>query len=202
MSPRPQMCFVLLFSLLLFSPQQSDAQSSRTPSVTDLFTADEFQHAGLGKLSTSEMQALNAAMLRVIVQMRTYKDAPVSAEPGDELSLYDAGARAVAYVADEDDQTIYLWSGKPVAYLLDGSVFGFNGKHLGWFEKGVVYDHDGGLVAALASRFNGPVQTPGLKALKELRPLKSLRELKPLKPLFSYSWSETPARYFFLQGVE
>jgi hypothetical protein len=45
MRPRPQMCFVLLSSLLLFSPQQSYAQSTRTPTVTDLFTADEFQHA-------------------------------------------------------------------------------------------------------------------------------------------------------------
>ncbi len=34
--------------------------------------------------------------------------------------------------------TIYLWGGKPVAYLSAESddgfhVYGFNGKHLGWF---------------------------------------------------------------------
>jgi hypothetical protein len=48
----------------------------------------------------------------------------------------------------DDDMTIYLWAGKPVAYLdLVGSgefdVYGFNGQHLGWFANGAIRNHFG-----------------------------------------------------------
>ena len=58
----------------------------------------------------------------------------------DEISLFDSRGSPIAYINTEDELTIYLWSGRPVAYL-DGRdarafhVRGFNGKHLGWFEK-------------------------------------------------------------------
>lgn len=52
-----------------------------------------------------------------------------------ETTLFDSRGRAAAYIAE--DLTIYMWSGKPVAYLDRDSgggfhVYGFNGKHLGW----------------------------------------------------------------------
>jgi len=63
----------------------------------------------------------------------------------DEISLYDSSGNATAYIAE--DMTIYLWSGKPVAYLYKGTtgldVYGFNGKHLGWFEKGYIRTNEG-----------------------------------------------------------
>jgi hypothetical protein len=43
----------------------------------------------------------------------------LSAQPvlaGDEVALFDGQGEATAYVVVED-MTIYLWSGKPVAYL-------------------------------------------------------------------------------------
>jgi 4-fold beta-flower domain-containing protein len=55
----------------------------------------------------------------------------------DETTLFSSQGKPTAYIAD--DSTIYLWSGKPVAYLYPDSVndglniYGFNGKHLGWF---------------------------------------------------------------------
>jgi hypothetical protein len=44
-----------------------------------------------------------------------------------------------------------------VAYVDEDSVYGFNGKHLGWFRGGAVYDHGGSIVAAFADRFRTPV---------------------------------------------
>jgi len=45
----------------------------------------------------------------------------------------------VAYIAD-DRETIYLWDGHAVAYLYEDKVYGCNGKHLGWFVDGIIYD--------------------------------------------------------------
>lgn len=41
---------------------------------------------------------------------------------------------------------MYLWGGEPVAYLEDDRIYGFNGKHIGWYDDGVICDHDGNIV--------------------------------------------------------
>lgn len=197
--------FVLAL-LLVVTPRVVQAhQSSQTPTprITDLLTEQEKQSSGLSRLSPNELAALNAALFRVLLQLQSLPGSPSSQEQSsDDTELYDSVGRAVAYIAPDGDSTIYLWSGKPVAYLEEDSVYGFNGKHLGWFRKGTIYDHDGNPVAAVPENFRVAVQLPPLKSLKELRPLKGLRELKPLRPIFGTTWSEMPARVFFLQGAE
>jgi hypothetical protein len=73
--------------------------------------------------------------------------------PDDEFSFYDSQGRAAAYFEPSGGLTAYLWSGEPVGYLDDESIFGFNGKHLGWYHDGLIYDHDGGIVVAPPSAF-------------------------------------------------
>jgi hypothetical protein len=127
----------------------------------------------------------------------------LSQSASDEITLYGASGKPVAYIADDDDSTIYLWSGKPVAYLKSEDVYGFNGKHLGWFVKGLIYNHDGEIVGATRSRLKVAAQVSPIKSLKELKPLKGLKELKPLKPIFSMSWSEDETlRSFLLIGSD
>jgi hypothetical protein len=116
------------------------------------------------------------------------------------IELFASTGSAVAYVSPENDMTIYLWAGTACGYLDDENIYGFNGKHLGWFRDGLVYDHAGRLIAATAENFREPVKAAPVKGLKKLRPLKGLKELKPLKPLFVKAWSETPAEAFFLLG--
>ncbi len=124
----------------------------------------------------------------------------------EELSLFDFKGRATAYIAK--DMTIYFWDGKPVAYLdgdesKDGlNIYGFNGKHIGWFKGGILYDHDGKVVGGIKAVFKTPTELEPLKGLKELKPLKSLKELKPLKPLFSKEWAELPLKFFLKQGAD
>src|SRR5437870_5181650 len=84
----------------------------------------------------------------------------------DEISLYTAAGKPVAYIADDDDSIIYLWNGKPVAYLHSEDVYGFNGKHLGWFQKGVVYNHDGEIVGSTLSHLKGLAQISPIKSIK------------------------------------
>jgi hypothetical protein len=60
-----------------------------------------------------------------------------------EKTLYNAEGEPVAYISDSLTKAIYLWDGHPVAYLCNYHVYGFNGRHLGWYIDGMVYDADG-----------------------------------------------------------
>jgi len=121
----------------------------------------------------------------------------------DEITLYSASGKPVAYIADDDDSTIYLWSGKPVAYLKSEDVYGFNGKHLGWSVKGLIYNHDGEIVGAVRFRLKGPVQASPVKSIKQIKPIKSIREIKPIRPILGLVWSEDETlRSLLLAGAD
>jgi hypothetical protein len=122
---------------------------------------------------------------------------------GDEVSLFDATGKPVAYIAEE--LTIYLWPGTPVAYLHPDSgkvhIYGFNGKHLGWFVKGIVRDHDGNAVGAVKEVFSSPVEYEPYKSYKQYKPYKSYQEYAPYQPYLSRNWSDMPLRLFLIQGA-
>src|SRR5947207_2555031 len=90
----------------------------------------------------------------------------------DEISLFSGKGKAVAYIAIDDEMTIYFWGGKPVAYLepdKKGSgfhIYGFNGKHLGWFVQGVIWSHDGDAACAVKERLKSTEYEP-YKSYKE-----------------------------------
>lgn len=112
------------------------------------------------------------------------------------IALFDSQRRAVAYL-DPDDQTIYLWSGEPVAYVADESIYGFSGKHIGWYQSGVVLDHDGHVVAGPAVAFRKPVEPAPARSPKSQAPVKAPRESQPLPPSLAPSWSDLSVHEFF-----
>ena len=123
----------------------------------------------------------------------------------DEITLFDSAGTPTAYIDMKEDMTIYLWNGHPVAYLTPASdsfsIYGFNGKHLGWFENGIIRDHKGfgvGFVKGAVS--NVTLRQEPLKKLKKLSPLKSLEKLEPLKPLGKQKFSEIPLKVFLALG--
>ena len=156
---------------------------------------DEFARFFWEKISLNRTAAVFALLL--------------SAQPAladNEVTLFSSQGEATAYIVVDDGMTIYLWGGKPVAYLdADNrggfSVYGFNGKHLGWFLKGIVWDDDGGASCAVKDAMQGTQLEP-LKSLKELKPLKSLQELAPLRPLLTNSFGDTPCQFLLGSGGE
>lgn len=126
------------------------------------------------------------------------------AHADDEVSLFDGKGRPSAYIAE--DLTIYLWSGKPVAYLERDSgapgfhIYGFNGKHLGWFVGGVTRDHEGDGACAVKEVLRQTEFEP-FRPFKEFKPFKSFKEFAPFRPFFSRQWSDTPCRFFLGEGA-
>ncbi len=129
---------------------------------------------------------------------------PAVALADDETSLFDSSGKPVAYIAEE--LTIYLWSGKPVAYLDEDSsnggfhVYGFNGKHLGWFVRGVIRDHRGDAAGAIKEVFRSSTEYEPYKSYKQYKSYKSYKEYAPYRSSFSQSWSDIPLRLFLLRG--
>jgi hypothetical protein len=122
----------------------------------------------------------------------------------DEIALFNAQGDATAYIAVDDDLTIFLWSGKPVAYLHDDPaggfhVYGFNGKHLGWLTQGIFWDHQGRVGCATKERMRQTSFEP-FKAFKEFKPFKAFQEFAPFRPLLVQSWSDTGCGLLLARG--
>lgn len=123
----------------------------------------------------------------------------------DEVTLFDEKGKAVAYIALDDELTIYLWSGKPVAYLErdDDSgyhVYGFNGKHLGWLVKGILWDHEGSASCGTKEAMRNTEFEP-FKSFKEFKPFKSFKEFAPFRPFLSRSFGDTPCKFLLAEGA-
>jgi len=127
----------------------------------------------------------------------------------DESNLFNGDGSPEAYISfSEDNPTIYMWSGKPVAYLSSSvgggfNVYGFNGKHLGWYVDGTVRNHEGNPVCGV-HRVVRDVSLPKsepLKSIKQLLPLKSSKEPAPPRPLYRRKWSSAPCGLFFSDGA-
>lgn len=120
-----------------------------------------------------------------------------------ELALLNRDGKAIAYIDTVDkDQTIYLYSGEPVAIISEADVYGFNGKHLGWYEKGIVRDHEGKRIGNTKKAATGYIQYEPYKSYKRQKPYISHRSYPPYKPYFSDSWSDSSFETFLLQGVK
>jgi hypothetical protein len=118
-----------------------------------------------------------------------------------EITLFDPKGDPIAYIDIADEHTIYLWSGDPVAYLDGISIYGYNGKHLGWFKDGIVLDHDGygmgfaeGAVSYVVTKFEP------FKNVKKFQPFRSLQELEPSEPFFNNEFSPIPLEKFLEMG--
>jgi hypothetical protein len=127
----------------------------------------------------------------------------------EETTLFNSDGTPVAYIAvaeDNEEPTIYLWSGRPVAYLAssssDGySIYGFNGKHLGWFVKGIARDHDGDGACGVREVVQSPKAEP-FKAFKQFQPFKAFKVFEPFRPVFTQKWSSTSCGLFLSEGAK
>lgn len=118
-----------------------------------------------------------------------------------DVTFYDSDGAPIAY--SSDDEYIYLYSGEPVAYLSDGSVYSYNGSHLGRFENGWIYDNSGYAVFFTENASGGPIrpvrEIKPVKSVREIKPIKSVKEIRPLRPTRSLSWSNLSGPQFFQQ---
>lgn len=131
--------------------------------------------------------------------------------PQSEVTLFDKQTKPIAYISYTDrDSTIYMWDGIPVAYMVRGEeIYHFNGRFLGWYRDGVLYDREGYAVAARKGVMRGevimnsPYTQSGVKGVKHIQPIRHIRALRPAMPRFRDEWSRDaiPLCKFFLMKI-
>jgi len=123
----------------------------------------------------------------------------------EEITLFNSDGEAIAYIdAEDDDLTIYLWNGTPVAYLDPNgdayNIYGFNGKHLGWFEDGIVRDHEGYGLGFQKGATSTYTKYEPYKSYKQYKPYKSYKEYAPYKPYYKTQFSNESLSLFLSKG--
>ncbi len=93
-----------------------------------------------------------------------------------------------------ESQSLTLYSGNRATH-----VYGFNGKHLSWFDKGLIRDSEGDAACGVKSVIRLPQIEP-IKSIKEIKPIKSIREIPPIKPISSMTWGDVPCSIFLALG--
>jgi hypothetical protein len=117
------------------------------------------------------------------------------------MTFYDRSGKAVAYT--EDDVHLFLFSGFPVGYLLDGGVYSYSGRHLGTIRAGWLRDPTGACVFFTDGAVEGDLELPPKRAkppklLKKPKPPKGRREPAPPRAEDSPGWSELSSETFFI----
>lgn len=118
-----------------------------------------------------------------------------------EESLFDVLGRPTAYISYDDENTIYLWDGRPVAYQEpDKTVYGFDGKHLGWYEDGLIRNINGEIVGFNRLAADVYIGYEPYKSYKHYRPYRRYKEYPHYKPYYKYSKSKESLSQFLLAG--
>lgn len=109
----------------------------------------------------------------------------------DDLEFFDSTGAAVAY--SRDREVIYLWSGRPVAYLSSERVYRYSGAFFGWFIRGWIWDRHGRAMLFTPDAEGGPVRPARrarpAKGARSVRPARGARQAVPARPVLSSSWS-------------
>lgn len=118
-----------------------------------------------------------------------------------EKTLFEPNGTPVAYLAYDDENTIYLWNGTPVAYLhIENMLYGFNGKHLGWYEDGIVWDLNGYTVSFNEKTLSTYAKYEPYKSYKKYKPYKSYQQYAKYKPTFKTSKADITLSQFLFGG--
>jgi hypothetical protein len=116
------------------------------------------------------------------------------------MYFYDSAGAGCCF--SPDNTTLYLWSGRPAAYVVDNVVYTFAGRHLGWFDAGWLTDRANKPALFTPDAAGGP-RKPAIRQMGPMPgqpqqiPVKAMASRPPARPALGRDWSaRTNATYF------
>jgi hypothetical protein len=123
-----------------------------------------------------------------------------------ETTLFNRAGKPVAYIAAQEENTIYLWDGTPVAYLQEFretfAVYGFNGKHIAWYENGLLRDLNGKISGSDKTNFRGFTHYEPYKRFKKFKPFKRYQRIIASTPFIHNTWGDTDLLSLLFSGLD
>jgi hypothetical protein len=117
-----------------------------------------------------------------------------------EITLYNKNGKPVAYIADDNENSIYLWNGNVVAYVYEDKIYGWNGKHLGWFVDGIIYDLNGFIVGFTQEKCPVATWAEPAKSAKYAKPAKYAPQSPYARPALTMTYSNKDLEEFLKAG--
>ena len=115
------------------------------------------------------------------------------------LTFYTSSGKPYAY--SEDGEQIYTFSGLPLGYLYQDSIYNYQGDHIGYFSNGLLRDRLGRVALFTNETSAGPTQ-PSKKMspsreMKQPLPEKAHRSEPSKRPMNRMQWSSYPVASLF-----
>ena len=118
-----------------------------------------------------------------------------------EITLFERKGHAIAYIADDGENSIYLWKGRAVAYVDDETIYGWNGRHLGWFVDGILYDLKGRRVGFVRETCPLATSVEPVKFVKHVKHVKRVRHVARVRPVLALGYSNEELTAFLQRGA-
>jgi hypothetical protein len=90
------------------------------------------------------------------------------------IEFFDQAGREAIFC--HDGHSLYLWSGKAVAFIHDDKVYAYDGRFIGWADRGWISDEQGACLLFERDAIGGPQKpsrqtktTPGPRGPKPPR---------------------------------
>jgi len=105
-----------------------------------------------------------------------------------EVSLFNGEGEAIAYIDYQEDATIFLWEGTPLAFLENDenekAIIGFNGDFVGWYDGGIIYDGSGYPVGGKEDAINIITKIEIIKGIQKITPIRPISPITPIQPIW------------------
>jgi hypothetical protein len=108
------------------------------------------------------------------------------------IEFFDRAGAAAAFSPDK--KSLFLWDGRPAAFIEDGKVYAYSGRFIGWVGNGWILDDEGhyllfefDAVGSAVKPNRQPNSVPGQRAKP---PPRGATQPSPVQPAPSSSWSE------------
>ncbi|HEY3372060.1 MAG TPA: hypothetical protein VGK10_14485 [Prolixibacteraceae bacterium] len=117
-----------------------------------------------------------------------------------EIALYNKSGHPVVYLSADDENSIYTWDGHAVAYIADDLIYGWRGKHLGWYINGILYDVFGYKVGSIKQKCCSPTSDESSKEAKYPQYARYTKYAIQGKPILRRSYSTEELIDFITQN--
>lgn len=108
------------------------------------------------------------------------------------IEFFDRTGSEAAFC--QDGRSLYLWNGKAAVFILDDKVYAYDGRFIGWADRGWISDADGACLLFEHDAVGGPQKperraktTPGPRGA---RPSRAEPHDAPPRPSASLVWSD------------